>query len=802
MRNSLKWALLAAAMLAMGCEDTTISNDLDDSVSPRVTDQDKDCPNACDENSKCSDDNTIMLCRDDDADGCKEWVTEKCDPDSVCKDGSCEKVSGCTDACTEDACDGEQTLKACRDDDGDGCKEWVSEPCPENTVCASGACHAVDPKCPNACVGTSECDGTSGFKTCADADGDGCTEWSDVVPCSNGLVCENGACVPETVSCQNECTSGQKTCDGTSGYKTCGDSNGDGCTEWSAVTPCGNDKTCSNGSCVYKAPTCTNACTSGQKTCEGTSGYKTCGDSNGDGCTEWSAVTPCGSGATCSNGECVATSTCTDACTSGQKTCSGTSGYKTCGDSNGDGCTEWSSVTDCSTGLTCSSGACKCKYTSVTDPGIHPLAGQASAGKSETTTVNGYTDSYLYDASNKFKIGARQDWGGSIIFFGEAGSGAGTNGTNTIDGNDTGREVQVAIYDRSRIREGCAYNASCETSSVSCSDSISTLGWNPVQGGNRCNIGSGVNSVSNTNGIMEIQTNPLHWNPNWESSTCASNGCEVASLKALRSDVILIQRLRFVDTLVVELFYTVINIGTQDHTPVVQELPTLYAAYGAHGLGNYNRLLNASKQDITIDNPANDGFYNKSFTSTAPWVTLQNANLDYGVGILYENGLLNYTGWQKAGVFNNVRSDIKFGLPKGGSVNARAYLLLGSYDTIKLNATALWNKIAPFGVLDVPAEGATVSGTVDISGWVLDNAGVTSVKARIDESVETPLTYGGSRPDVCKVWVGYPNCNNVGFTGKVSFSGLSSSCSHMIEIIATDTHGNERVIARRLLTVK
>jgi len=49
---------------------------------------------------------------------------------------------------------------------------------------------------------------------------------------------------------------------------------------------------------------CTNTCsTSGIKQCSG-SGYQTCGNYDSDSCLEWSSITPCGANETCSNGVC------------------------------------------------------------------------------------------------------------------------------------------------------------------------------------------------------------------------------------------------------------------------------------------------------------------------------------------------------------------------------------------------------------------------------------------------------------------------------------------------------------------
>ena len=57
-------------------------------------------------------------------------------------------------------------------------------------------------------------------------------------------------------------------------------------------------------SCNYVS-SCSDSCsTSGIKQCSG-SGYKTCGNYDSDSCLEWSSITSCSSGQTCSNGQCV-----------------------------------------------------------------------------------------------------------------------------------------------------------------------------------------------------------------------------------------------------------------------------------------------------------------------------------------------------------------------------------------------------------------------------------------------------------------------------------------------------------------
>ncbi len=429
-----------------------------------------------------------------------------------------------------------------------------------------------------------------------------------------------------------------------------------------------------------------------------------------------------------------------------------------------------------------------------------PLPDLEPLGATETIERQGSTDDYLISPNGNVKIGIRREWGGTIIFFGLTDAGPGMNPSNVIDANDTGREVQVAFYDPLRVRQGCAHNASCQQAIGACPASISYLGWNPVQGGNRCNEGSGIEGLDLQPGLISLHTRPLHWNPDWQRADCQNDGCDSRETRRLRADVRYQQRLRFVQTEVVEMQMEVENLTDMDHPPTAQEFPTLYAAWGGHGLSNLRNILDSNGQRIEVDIPANDGFFMKNYESPEGWTMLQNDARDYGVGIYYEGKLRGFQAWQLEGVFNNLRSRFLFGLPPRGTVVARAYLLIGSEQTIHARAHLLDQSLPPFGVLDGPAQGEVASGRTIFRGWVLDNIGVERVELLVDGEFLADLGYGGDRPDVCRVYPGYNACPQVGYHGEVDLSELSSK-THLFEIRATDTHGNTRIVARRRIVV-
>lgn len=76
-------------------------------------------------------------------------------------------------------------------------------------------------------------------------------------------------CCPSTPSCTNQCVWGTTQCS-LNGYITCADYNGDGCTEWGGGNSCGANQTCSGGSCITNPQPCNSFC-SGSGDCA--SGY-------------------------------------------------------------------------------------------------------------------------------------------------------------------------------------------------------------------------------------------------------------------------------------------------------------------------------------------------------------------------------------------------------------------------------------------------------------------------------------------------------------------------------------------------
>jgi hypothetical protein len=424
------------------------------------------------------------------------------------------------------------------------------------------------------------------------------------------------------------------------------------------------------------------------------------------------------------------------------------------------------------------------------------VPGAGSAGVE--TTTGAHTDVFLKGPADYIRLGARLDWGGSVVFFGLSSSAD----SNVIDANDTGRELQLALYDPTRIMQGCAYNATCQSQpSSQCAGGISWLGWDPVQGGDRCNHGSPTTHQV-LGDTLRVVVHPLQWNPDWERMDCNQSACGAQGVPVA---VTYTMDFRFVSQHVVEVAMEVSSQETIDHPITAQEFPTLYVANHRPGL-DLPVLLDSAGTVVPLNTAVIPGEWFDEFNSPGPWVSFQNTTQDYGVGLAPDQGLLGFQGWRGDGVsypyFHNVRPRVSFGLPAGGTVRGISYLALGGFSTVASSFSTVLAARAPFGTVDAPASGVTTTvgagQAVTVSGWALDNGGVTSVQALVDGQPVTTGTVNIQRADVCSVYPNYPGCPVAGYSLGVPTVGWDT-CPHLLQVVATDGDGNSRVLGERVV---
>lgn len=236
--------------------------------------------------------------------------------------------------------------RSCADLNGDGCTEWSQpSPCAAGENCVLGQCVS----CTNDCVqGSFQCGPSGGVMSCNNFDDDPCFEWGDEQPCPATQSCSAGEC---RAACIDECQGTSRRCNN-NGFQVC-EEGANGCRRWGQLVACAAGETCSLGEC---RASCVDECSIDTRRCNG-DGYESCDNFDEDSCLEWSNVVPCPDGEVCSNGRCAAT--CVNECgPAGSRQCSG-AGFQVCDNHDDDECLEWGQITDCGEGQNCSGGRCQ-----------------------------------------------------------------------------------------------------------------------------------------------------------------------------------------------------------------------------------------------------------------------------------------------------------------------------------------------------------------------------------------------------------------------------------------------------------
>ena len=128
--------------------------------------------------------------------------------------------------------------------------------------------------------------------------------------------------------------------------------------------------------------------------------------------------------------------------------------------------------------------------------------------------------------------------------------------------------------------------------------------------------------------------------------------------------------------------------------------------------------------------------------------------------------------------------------------------LLGTRTITCANATSL----LPFGTIDTPGQGATLSGTVASFGWALTPKPAvipfdgSTIDVLIDGVVVGHPTYGFARPDVDSAFPGYANTGHAVGYFSIDTTRLSNGV-HTIAWVVHDSLGSTQGIGSRFFTV-
>jgi hypothetical protein len=113
----------------------------------------------------------------------------------------------------------------------------------------------------------------------------------------------------------------------------------------------------------------------------------------------------------------------------------------------------------------------------------------------------------------------------------------------------------------------------------------------------------------------------------------------------------------------------------------------------------------------------------------------------------------------------------------------------------------------PFGRFELPRDGATVSGSIPVTGWALDDTGVESVKIyRVSDStliyIGEATFVAGARPDVARAFPGYPKNYRAGwgYLLLTNFLPDGGNGTFSLTAVASDVDGQQTTLGTKIIT--
>ncbi|MGC8926524.1 MAG: hypothetical protein ACP5QK_01225 [Myxococcota bacterium] len=205
-----------------------ISIDVEDAAPDVIPDA--ICIDEC-QVDKCKDNNILLVCKDWDGDGCKEYREVGCGQNSFCSNNICLCQTPYKD-CNNDMSDGCETNS---DTDNQHCG-FCSNDCGANSLCNSGNCGCID--------GYKNCNGrwSDGCEVDLNNDPENCGECGR--DCGVNTICDSkvckcragyGDCQPQELGCETDFNS----------PASCG-------VDCLNLTNCGQNSICNNGFCGCK----------------------------------------------------------------------------------------------------------------------------------------------------------------------------------------------------------------------------------------------------------------------------------------------------------------------------------------------------------------------------------------------------------------------------------------------------------------------------------------------------------------------------------------------------------------------
>jgi hypothetical protein len=351
------------------------------------------------------------------------------------------------------------------------------------------------------------------------------------------------------------------------------------------------------------------------------------------------------------------------------------------------------------------------------------------------------------------KMGLRKAWGDSIVE-------VSLNGTNYVNSDDPGREVQTSLWDGN-----LDYSAGFGS-------------WNPVEAGDSLFDGSPV--LAQQLGIDNIytKTQPLNWAPYLTGNSAPMLG-----------DAYVEKWISVVpgENRVFKVHYKVTHFGSDAHANAMQEFPVVsvnapfntYVSYDGDAPWTNGALTHATLQSYCCE-----------FRHTPEqWSALVDSS-DSGITVYVPGQLPTTKGWSP-GFANSFTPIVAFNYDPGAVLESNIYVIAGPVDHARAAIYALHQSphdpspFPPIG-FDGPLNPGAISGDYKVFGWTYGTSAIADVSVYVDGTKIGSATYGLARPDVPQAFPGFDV--NTGYEYLLDTTKQSNG-PHAILVRVTDATG-------------
>lgn len=402
-------------------------------------------------------------------------------------------------------------------------------------------------------------------------------------------------------------------------------------------------------------------------------------------------------------------------------------------------------------------------------------------GDEENKPVRTYergTMTYLErkDGESTVRVGVNRRWGGVI-------SEVSLDGRNFVNAFDTGREVQLSLYDGDGRGDACA---GC----------TGAWPWNPVQGGDRHGHASGVLAQERTDSMVYVKTRPLEWYPD-DKGGSAARGVPTDMVYEMWVSVVPEHPRAF------HVRFRATHEGSDSHAVAAQEVPAIYASSGFGNFVYYGGTRPWTSDSVTharMRDLGDAAWPTARFYVPERWGAFVDAQ---GVGLtVYTPSAYPYgVGYQVAsgspGYDTHYFAPMSFfAVGPHAVIEADVYLVAGDVEASRAVVYDLHQRLPARDIcspiLDLAPRDAqaAVSGVLTVAGVAFDDVALAAVEVVVDGQPVGSAQLGGASPGIQAAFSNAPV--NSAFEYRLDTTRLPNGTRTVI-VRATDTSGNTTV---------